>query len=462
MQGIKDRVAIVGMGCVKFGENWGQSLDDMIIDAAYEAFEDAGIGPEDIQAAWWGTLFAGHTGQILAAPLKLAYIPVTHVENACATGSEAIRNACYAVAAGQYDIVLAVGAEKLKDTGFSGLPQTRPVATWSYRLTTQTPAAGFAMMATGYFAKYGLSYDEGKRLLAQIAVKNHHNGSLCPKAHFQREITLEQAVNAPMIAWPLGLFDCTGVSDGAAAAVIVRADMAKRFRDDPIYIKAAQICQGPREGWLSQKYDLAHVEETWRGGRAAYEEAGIKDPRREISIAEVHDCFSITELTIMEDLQFSPRGARPRGHRGRLLHARGRPAGEHRRRPQVVRSPDRRDRPAHDLRGLQAAPGEGRPAPGEGPETRPHPQPGRGAGRRHRERHHRRQRAGVTRRVSASGAAAATPEGLSQRSGLLTSIWAHATIPQLRIRTRIRWQLAEKSRSSCWSEGPRGLPGIGG
>ncbi len=117
MQGIKDRVAIVGMGCVKFGENWGQSLEDMIIDAAYEAFEDAGIGPDDIQAAWWGTVFAGHTGQILAAPLKLAYIPVTHVENACATGSEAIRNACYAVAAGQYDIVLAVGAEKLKDFG---------------------------------------------------------------------------------------------------------------------------------------------------------------------------------------------------------------------------------------------------------------------------------------------------------------------------------------------------------
>lgn len=308
MESIKDRVAIVGMGCVKFGENWGQSLEDMIVDAAYEAFEDAGIGPDDIQAAWWGTLFAGHTGQILAAPLKLAYIPVTHVENACATGSEAIRNACYAVAAGQYDVVLALGAEKLKDTGYSGLPQTRPVATWSYRLTTQTPAAGFAMMATGYFAKYGLSYDEGKQLLARIAVKNHHNGTLNPKAHFQREITLEQAVSAPIIAYPLGLYDCAGVSDGAAAAIITRADLATKFRPDPIYIKAAQICQGPREGWLSQKYDLAHVEETWRGGQAAYAEAGITDPRREISIAEVHDCFSITELTIMEDLQFSPRG----------------------------------------------------------------------------------------------------------------------------------------------------------
>jgi acetyl-CoA C-acetyltransferase len=207
-----------------------------------------------------------------------------------------------------YNVVLAVGAEKLKDTGYSGLPQTRPVATWSYRLTTQTPAAGFAMMATAYFAKYGLEFDEGKALLGKIAVKNHHNGSLNPKAHFQREITLDRAVNAPMIAYPLGLFDCCGVSDGAAAAVITRADLAKKFRPDPIYIKAAQICQGPREGWLSQSYDLAHVEETVRGGQAAYAEAGIKDPRKELSIAEVHDCFSITELTIMEDLQFSPRG----------------------------------------------------------------------------------------------------------------------------------------------------------
>jgi len=308
MDSIKDRVAIIGMGCVKFGENWEQSLEDMLIDAAYEAYEDAGIDPKDIQAAWWGSVFAGETGQIVAAPLKLSYIPVTHVENACATGSEAIRGACYAVASGIHDIVIAVGAEKLKDTGYSGLPQTRPIATWSYRLTTQTPAAVFAMMATGYFAKYGLSHEDGKKLLAQIAVKNHHNGSLSPKAHFQQEITLEQALNAPMIAYPLGLFDCCGVSDGAAAAIITRADIAKKFRPDPIYIKSVQICQGPREGWLSQEYDFAHVEETHRGGMAAYQEAGIKDPRKELSIAEVHDCFSITELTIMEDLQFSPRG----------------------------------------------------------------------------------------------------------------------------------------------------------
>jgi acetyl-CoA C-acetyltransferase len=308
VESIKDKVAIIGMGCIKFGENWNSSVDDMMIDAAYEAYEDAGIDPVDIQAAWFGNVWAGETGQILATPLKLPFIPVTHVENACATGSEALRGACYAVAAGVCDIALALGVEKLKDTGFSGLPQTRPNATWSYRIPTPTPAAVFAMMATGYFAKYGLSVEEGRKLLAQIAIKNHYNGTLNPKAHFQREITMEQALNAPMIAYPLALFDCCGVSDGAAAAIVTRADLAKNYRSDPIFIKSMQICQGPREGWINPSYDFAHVEETQRCGITAYQEAGIKNPRAEISMAEVHDCFTITELTIMEDLQFSPRG----------------------------------------------------------------------------------------------------------------------------------------------------------
>jgi len=311
MESIKNKVAIVGMGCIKFGENFHQSIDDMIIDAAYEAYEDAGIDPNDIQAAWMGQLWAGHTGQLMAAPLKLGYIPVTHTENACATGSEALRGACYAVASGACDIALALGVEKLKDTGFMGLPQTRPNATWSYRLTALTPPAGFALMASRYFAKNGLSFEDGKRLLSKIAVKNHYNGTLCPKAQFQKEISLEMAMKAPIVAYPLGLFDCCPVSDGAAAAIVVRADMAKSFREDPIYVKSLQICQGPREGFMNPAYDYAHVEETRRAGFAAYKEAGISDPDKEISIAEVHDCFTITELTIMEDLQFSKTGKAP-------------------------------------------------------------------------------------------------------------------------------------------------------
>jgi len=166
----------------------------------------------------------------------------------------------------------------------------------------------FAMMATRYFNRYGLTPEEGKTMLGKISVKSHHNGSLNPKAHLKREIKLEQVLNAPIIAWPLGLFDCCGVSDGGAAAIVVRADMAKNFTDTPVYIKTLQICAGPTSGRLLTDYDYTHVEETCRAGIAAYAEAGITNPREEISMAEVHDCFSITEAVTMEDLQFSPRG----------------------------------------------------------------------------------------------------------------------------------------------------------
>jgi len=183
---------IVGMGCTKFGENWDKSLDDMIVDAAYEAYEDAGIEPKDVQAAWFGVDSSAETGQSLAAPLKLNYIPITRVQNWCATGSDTFRNACYAVAAGVYDIVLALGAEKFKDSGYSGLPDLMasigkvPDGVSTFRAQTRTAPGNFAMMATKYFDKYGLDPVEGKKIIAQIAVKNHYNGSLHPKAHFQR------------------------------------------------------------------------------------------------------------------------------------------------------------------------------------------------------------------------------------------------------------------------------------
>ena len=309
-ESVKDRVAIVGMGCTKFGELWDKSASELVIEAAYEAFEDAGIEPKDVQACWLGTVditSSGMAGLGASAPLRLQYKPVTRVENMCATGSDALRNASYAVAARIYDIALVLGVEKMKDTGQSGLAVGggSPMA----NVATNSTAPGmFAMMATKYFARYGLSPDEGKAMLAKIVVKSHYNGSLNPKAHFQRVMTLEQVLQAPIIAWPLGLFDCCGVSDGAAAAIVVPAEDARRFRPDPVFVKALQICVGPAEGTVRSDYDYTHVEETYRAGQAAYAEAGIKDPRREISMAEVHDCFSITEAVVMEDLQFSPRG----------------------------------------------------------------------------------------------------------------------------------------------------------
>ncbi len=306
MESIKDRVAIVGMGCCKFGERWDTGTDDLLVESCYEAFEDAGIESKDIQAAWFATQNQ-MSGQVLAQAIKTEYIPITRVENFCATGTDAMMNACFAVAAGVYDLVLVAGVEKLKDsgvgflTGGGGQPSSQvepPVP----------PPAQFALAANRYFHDYGLSYEEGKKLLAMIDVKNHHNGSLNPKAHFQREITLEQAINAPMMAFPLGLYDCCGVSDGSAAAIITRPELAKNFRDDYILCKGFGLAVGGLQGMLRDYYDFTHFDETVNAARMAYEAAGITNPREEVDLAVVHDCFSITELIIYEDMGWSPRG----------------------------------------------------------------------------------------------------------------------------------------------------------
>ena len=305
MAGIRDRVAIIGMGCTKFGERWDTSSTDLMVEAAYEAFGDAGIEAKDVQAAWLGTVGSFRTGQPLAEALKLDYIPISRVENACATATDAFRNACYAVAAGIYDIVLALGVEKLKDSGFSGL--SIPEAPGSDVTPPAPPPSQFAMAATRYFHQYEIPYDEGKLTLAQIASKNHHNGTLSPKAHFQREVSTEQIVNAPMVAWPLGLFDCCGVSDGAAAAIITTPEIAKTFRDDYILVKGLGLAVGAF-GTLRNDWDFTHFPETVRAAQATYQEAGITNPREELDMAMVHDCFTITELIIYEDLGISPRG----------------------------------------------------------------------------------------------------------------------------------------------------------
>ncbi len=310
MTGIKDRVAVVGMGCTRFGEHWDKSAEDLMVEAAYEACEDAGIDPGDIQAAWLGFNYSLGTarGTMLSHALKLEYIPVTRVENACCTATDAFRNACYAVAAGIYELVLVLGVEKLKDAGVSGLPVSY-APMWGSRVEPPAPApVQFALAATRYFHHYGLSYEEGKRTLAKIAVKNHRNGSLNPKAHFQKEISLEQAVKAPIIASPLGLFDCCGVSDGAAAAIITTPERARKIRDDYILVKGLGLSCGARQAVLQDDYDMVHFEETVAAARTAYQEAGIKNPREEVDLAIVHDCFTITELLIYEDLGFSPRG----------------------------------------------------------------------------------------------------------------------------------------------------------
>ena len=313
-EGIKDKVAIIGMGCTKFGESWDKSYEDLIVDAFKECIEDAGIEKKDIPAAWFAScfdeVFAGKAGTPLSTTLKLPFLPVTRVENFCASGTEALRGAAYADASGVYDIALALGVEKLKDTGYGGLPDFGSVMGTKNRLITpnMTAPGAFAMMATRYFSVYNLSPEEGKRMLARISSKSHHNGTLNPKAHLRREVTVEQIMNAPIVAWPLGLFDCCGVSDGGAAAIVTRADMAKKFRPDPVYVKSLQIALSSGEEIGYTDFDYAHVETGYRAGQRAYREAGITNPREEISMAELHDCFSITECVTYEDLQFSARG----------------------------------------------------------------------------------------------------------------------------------------------------------
>ncbi len=307
---IKDKVAIIGTGCSKFGENWSQGTGDMLIDAVYEALEDANVELKDIQAGWVGTILGGYSGSVLTEPLQWNGAPVTRVENNCASPIDAFRCACFGVASGMYDIVLVAGVEKCKDTGTGAL--TFPYGFHPVYGYVQAPSA-YGMAAQSYFQKYGISSEEGKRTLAKIAVKNHHNGTFSPKAHFQREITIEQVLNAPIIGSPLGLFDCCPTTDGAAAAIICRADLAKSFRDDYVLVKALGLSVGHRDLYSgktksAEEFDYTFWEETEIAAGQVYSQLGIKNPRQEISVASVHDCFTISELIIYESLGFSPRG----------------------------------------------------------------------------------------------------------------------------------------------------------
>jgi len=312
--GIKDKVCIVGMGCTRFGEWWDRSIEDLMVDAFLEAVEDAGIDHGDVEAAWLGVCFdeisTGKSGMALAHALRLPYLPVTRVENFCASGTESFRGACYAVASGACDIALAMGAEKLKDTGYGGLPDFGNLLGTRNRITfpNLTAPGAFAMLANRYFDRYGLDRDQGKETLARISVNSHRNGALNAKAHMRREVSVEQALRAPIVADPLGLFDCCGVSDGAACAIVASPEVAAKLRPDAIRVKALQVSMSPGVEQVCTDWDGTSIDTTWHAGQRAYAEAGIDNPREELSLIELHDCFSITELITYEDLGISERG----------------------------------------------------------------------------------------------------------------------------------------------------------
>lgn len=311
--GIKDKVAILGMGCSKYGERWDCDAEDLMVEAFEECITDAGIEVNEIEAAWLATaieeIHVGKGGIPLAFALRLPYIPVTRVENFCASGSEALRGAVYAVASGACDIALALGVEKLKDTGYGGLPQRSRGVLNSMWWANYSAPGSFAQLASAYRAKHGIDADEFKRALAHVSVKSHDNGAKNPKAHLQKRITEEQVMAAPMVAEPLGLFDCCGVSDGAACAIVTTPEIAKSLgKKDLVTIKALQlsVSNGTEAGhnsWDGSYFATARI-----ASKRAYDEAGIRDPRAQIGLAEVHDCFSVTELVTMEDLHLSPEG----------------------------------------------------------------------------------------------------------------------------------------------------------
>lgn len=305
--GIIDRVAIVGMSCTRFAEQWGKGVDELIVEAAEGAFTSAGISRDDVDAYWLGTAQSGMSGLMLSRPLRVSGKPVTRVENFCASGSEAFRQAAYAVASGAYDVAVAVGAEKLKDSGYQGA-NAFPIPTDGTNRTV-TAAAMYSMIVPAYAHRYGVEVADVKQSLARIAAKNHHNGSLNPRAQFRRQMTVEQLLAAPRVAGELSVFDCAGVADGGAAAVIVRGEDARRYTDRPLYVKALSLVAGDGRGVTDPGYDFTTFPEVVASAQDAYRQAGISDPRRAFAMAEVHDCFTPTEMILMEDLGFSDRGA---------------------------------------------------------------------------------------------------------------------------------------------------------
>jgi acetyl-CoA C-acetyltransferase len=304
---IKDKVAIIASSCTPFGEHWDRGTDDLLQQAAGEALDQTAAKPD---AYWLGTAQSGMSGITLARSLGLDDMPITRVENYCASGSEALRNAAFAVASGAHDIAMAIGVEKVKDSGYQGL-NAFPIPNDGTQRTL-TAAAMFSLVIPAYAHRYGVSDEEMRDALAHIASRNHANGAKNPRAQFRREMSKEQICASPKVAGQLGVLDCAGVADGSAAAIVVRAEDAKKYTDKPLYIKALSFVAGSGSGLTDPSYDYTHFPEVEASAADAYRQAGIDDPRTSFAMAEVHDCFTPTELVLMEDLGFCERGAAPK------------------------------------------------------------------------------------------------------------------------------------------------------
>jgi len=301
------RVAVVGVGCTKMGEHWDKSLKDLSTEAGALALADAGIDGKDIQALFIGNMSAGrfigqeHLGAMAADQAGLTPIPATRCEAACASGALAFRKAVNAIKAGEYDIVVAAGAEKMTDIKGAGAIAALMGAgdqEWDGSIGL-TFAGLYALMARAYMEKHGLTREE----LAEIPVKNHKHGLNNPYAQFNFEVKKEDVINASKIADPLTLLDCSPITDGAAAVILVSEEYAKRFKN-PIWVLGSG--QASDTLALQNRKSLTEISSTEFAAKKAYEEAGIKPEN--VDVAEVHDCFSIAEVMAYEGLGFCEKG----------------------------------------------------------------------------------------------------------------------------------------------------------
>jgi Acetyl-CoA acetyltransferase len=304
-------VAIVGAKTTEFGELWEKSLRDIVVEAGIGALEDAGINGEEIDAMYVGNMSGGkfveqeHLGALIADYSGLAKglnVPSTRVEAACASGGLALRQAIQAVASGYSNVAIAAGAEKMTDIDGSGVTDALAGAAdreWEGIQGATFPGI-YAMIAKMHMAQYGTTSEQ----LASVAVKNHDNGLNNPIAQFKSKLTIEQVLKSIMVSDPLHILDCSPVSDGAAAVVVVPAEEAHKYTDAPIYIKAS--AQASDTIALHDRRDITTLDATVAAGKRAYEMAGLTP--KDISFVEVHDCFTIAEICAIEDLGFFEKG----------------------------------------------------------------------------------------------------------------------------------------------------------
>jgi acetyl-CoA C-acetyltransferase len=303
-------VAVIGVGCTEFGEKWDTSFRNLFVDAGARALEDAGIGGDEIDEMFVGNMSAGrfveqeHVGALIAdyAGLATNHIPSTRVEAACASGGLAFRQAVTTVASGMADIVVAAGVEKMTDVGTGVSTDALAGAAdreWEGFIGATFPGL-YAMIANDYIHKYGLTREQ----LATVAVKNHYNGARNPMAQFRKEITLETVTNSTMVADPLRLFDCSPITDGAAAVIVCPLDRAREFTDTPIRVLAS--AQASDTISLQNRRDISTLDATVVAGNRAFAQAGVE--RKDIGMVEVHDCFTIAEICAIEDLGFCKKG----------------------------------------------------------------------------------------------------------------------------------------------------------